>query len=88
MVQYSMARYVSGVCVYISKRTNWAMQLFNLHVIHFNMIRGEGGERKSFLSYYNRMCVHSRPLEDRSQQLPFDWRQRMIPSKLGEEAAT
>ena len=30
------------------------MQLFNLHVIRFNMLRGEGGKRQSFLLYYNR----------------------------------
>ena len=30
------------VCVYISKKTNWAMQLFNMHVTCFNMLQGEG----------------------------------------------
>ena len=33
-----MVQYVSGVC-YISEKTNWTMQLFNLHVIHINITR-------------------------------------------------
>ena len=35
------------VYVYISKKITWAMQLFNVHVIHFNMLQGEGGKRQS-----------------------------------------
>ena len=47
------------------------MQLFSLHMIHFNMLQGEGSEWQSFLLYYNRMHIHSRPLKGRSQQLRF-----------------
>jgi len=69
-------------CVFtLTKKTNWAMQLFSLYMIHFNMLQGEGGEWKSYLSYYDRTHVHARLLEGRSQQKPFDWQRRMTHFK-------
>ena len=55
------------------------MQLFNLHML----IRYEVEVDSShfFHTYYNHTHIHSRPLEGRSQQLPFDWQQRMIHFK-------
>ena len=46
-----MVQYISGM-FYISKKTNWAMQLFNLHMICFTMLQGEGGKWQSLLLYY------------------------------------
>jgi len=69
MVRYSTARLgMLLVCVFtLAENTNWAIQLFNLHVVRFNMLRRESGERQSFLLCYNHTCVHTRPLEDRSK---------------------
>jgi len=71
MVRHSIAQHGSVCfwCVSTLEKTNWAMQLFNLHVIRFNILQGEGGKRQSFISYKNHTHVHSRPLKGMSQQL-------------------
>jgi len=40
IVQYSMVRYASGlVCFTLGKKINWAMQVFSLLVIRFNVLK-------------------------------------------------
>jgi len=54
------------------------MQQFNL----CDPLQGEGGEQQLFLLYYNCTHVHSKSLEGRSQQSPFDWGKELLVSSI------
>jgi len=53
------------------------MQLFNIQVIRFTSYEAKVASDCSFFC----RRVHSRPLECRSQQLPFDWQQKQVSFK-------